>query len=156
MATNAYGYDDNSDLWGINPDTGRLYTTSERRWQMAQRGTPTSMLGGSLVPGDSWDNWFDKVAESNYAMTGKTPAELKTNFAGGASPAGSNQLRGQSLQSSTASLDNARKRLNDFGGQSQYELHGTPTPEMKKKKAMDEQMQNPAFVSALRQMLGMS
>lgn len=100
MAPNAYGLEDNSDLWGFNPETGNLYTVAERRQQLSNRGLPMQALGG--LPDQSWDRWFDSVAQSNYQMTGKTPAELRTGFAGGASPKGSTQLRGQSVQPVTS------------------------------------------------------
>lgn len=90
---------DNADLWSFNPATGRLYTTAERRDMLSKRGVPMSMLGGGQqVAGRDWDRWGDEVAESNLELTGKTPAQLTTRFAGGESPDDSDQLRGFSAQ----------------------------------------------------------
>ena len=86
---------EHADLWGVNPQTGRLYTVEERRNMLHTRGVPMSMLGGGQATGQ-WDRWFDSVADANYDMTGQTPAELDTNFAGGAPAQGSNQIRGVS------------------------------------------------------------
>lgn len=82
-----------ADLWDINPQTGRLYTVRERRNELANRGFDNRSLGGGQST-MAWDDWFDRVADANFEATGKTPAELRTGFAAGPSPEGSNQLRG--------------------------------------------------------------
>ncbi len=89
--------DDHADLWGINPQTGKPYTVADRRATLQGRGVPLSMLGGGMsLP--SWDRWYDDLATANYERTGKAPNRLNVSLVGGASPEGSNQLRGQSLQ----------------------------------------------------------
>lgn len=89
--------DDNADLWGFDPQTGKPYTVGRRREILQGRGTPLSLLGGGMsLP--SWDRWYDDMATANYQRTGKAPNQLHVSFAGGPSPEGSNQLRGQSLQ----------------------------------------------------------
>jgi hypothetical protein len=79
MAIDIYGHgkpdppSDDSDLWGINPNTGRLYKVKERRESLRSRGK----LGfQNVLPSATWDEFADRQAESNYAATGKTPAEL--------------------------------------------------------------------------------
>lgn len=121
---------DQSDLWGLNPSTGRLYSVEERRNSLKDRGV-TGIT--TMLPDKSWDRWFDSVNESNYAMTGKTPAELKTGFAGGESAPGSNQLRGQSVQPMTSISGGSvaqRPSMQALSGGQRYGFSGMTTDEI--------------------------
>jgi hypothetical protein len=113
---------DNSDLWGFNPSNGRLFTQNERRTQLAHRGQ-----GGfqNTLPQSEWDNWFDRQHENRVGQTlgidptmqgfdqelmaaGQAPGlnehllsqlgKQKMRTSVGASPEGSDQLTGYSMQ----------------------------------------------------------
>lgn len=114
MGKNAYGYNDNSDLWGINPQTGKPYTVRDRRDSLRTRDGGMGMIQ-NVLPDPQWDDWFDRVAQASYAMTGKTQNQLKTSFEGGPSPDGSNQLRGETFQPPENSLWELRNAINGNG-----------------------------------------
>ncbi len=50
---------DNADLWGLDPTTGRLYTTRDRRTQLENRGVRGTP--GGPAPSAMWDDYTDRV-----------------------------------------------------------------------------------------------
>ena len=67
-----------ADLWGINPQTGQLYTGEERGQAMRSRTTDPNMrftLGRSQATSSpTWNRWFDRVNQAR-GIAGGFPEE---------------------------------------------------------------------------------
>ena len=50
-----------ADLWGLNPQTGRMYTVPERRQAMDAMGMPARPNIAGPAPSMMWDDWFTKA-----------------------------------------------------------------------------------------------
>ena len=72
-----------ADLWGLNPQTGRVYSVEERRQAMRAMGRPARSSFGPL-PSAGWDEWFDKV---NQAQSGLPEGFNASQYGGMRSPA---------------------------------------------------------------------
>lgn len=49
----------NADLWGLNPQTGRPYSTQDRRFALSLRGIRNNI--GGPAPSMMWDDFNDRV-----------------------------------------------------------------------------------------------
>ena len=68
----------NEDLWGLNPQTGNLYTVAERRQMMDSRGGPSRFIGGP-APSMMWDEWFDRVNTASSGLPEGFRAPVQNN-----------------------------------------------------------------------------
>ena len=68
---------DNADLWGLNPQTGQLYTTRDRRAMLADRGVKGNL--GGPQPSMMWDDYTDRVYGAMHGL----PENFRAPVAGG-------------------------------------------------------------------------
>ena len=56
-----------ADLWGLNPQTNRLYSVQERRGAMEARGRPARSPFGPL-PSMMWDEFFNRKQQAESGL----------------------------------------------------------------------------------------
>jgi len=119
MPFSPQGFTPQSDPLGIG-----LQTRARARKEAFQRANPGVPTGDSVVIPGNWDAWFQAVDES---AKGK-PVKM----AGGASPAGSNQLTGTSVQpgGSTMARRPSLQALSGYGSDQPGELAGPSADEI--------------------------